>query len=132
MATLVNLETICAHYGFDMAEAGDLDMTDKENVITKALGVLAENGFYALNVFLLSINQTKQRAYGGEIEEVLLKMLRSKELALLSSSNRSGVQALQDLRDITADLPRLILARRVTEQALTFARYHCKAMGKAS
>ncbi len=128
MSSVINLESICAEYGYTMAEVGKIDVKDKENLITKALGVLAENGFYALNVFLLSCNQ---RDYGAEIEKVLISMLSCKELSLLSTK-RTGTEALQDLRDITTDLPRLILARRVTEQALTFARYHCKAMAKES
>ncbi|MBQ7456495.1 MAG: hypothetical protein IJS54_02635 [Desulfovibrio sp.] len=129
MATLINLESICADYGFQMAEADSLDPKDKENVITKALGVLAENGFYALSVFLLSINQKTQAKYGEKVEEILIDMLTSPSLALLTTKHRD-IKALPDLRTITEDLPRLILARRVTEQALTFARYHCKALGR--
>ncbi|MBQ9407403.1 MAG: hypothetical protein IJU37_11795 [Desulfovibrio sp.] len=126
--SVTNLETICARYGHTIAEAPGLQKpSEKENVITKALGVLAENGFYALNVFLLSCKDAK---YGEAVENILCEMLCDKELALLSNKAQ-GVKALQGMREITADLPRLILARRVTEQALTFARYHCKALGKS-
>lgn len=130
MGAVLNLEAICADYGLQMADVGKLDVKDKENVITKALGVLAENGFYAMNVFLLSCNQS---AYGSEIEKVLIKMLCSPEISLLPpkcTEISTLTKALPDLRSVTEDLPRLILARRMTEQALTFARYHCKAKAK--
>ena len=99
---------------------------DKENVINKALGVLAENGFYALNVFLLSCNK---KAYGEKVFDTILEMLADDHIGILKKNKKKRIEALDDLRGITNNLPKLILARSVTEQALTFARYHCKARG---
>ncbi len=133
MKDIINLEAVCAKYGFEIANSGNLAPTDKENVINKALGVLAENGFYALSVFLLSCSQPssgkEQPHYGTEVERILVRMLASEKLGLILGKDR-GVAELQELRGVTEDLPRLILARRVTEQALTFARYHCKAKAR--
>ena len=41
---VVNLESICARYGMMLADSGQDKMTDKENIVTKALGVLVQNG----------------------------------------------------------------------------------------
>ncbi len=126
--SIINLETVAADYGKQIAEASDKDkITDRENVITNALEVLAENGFYALNVFLLSC---KQKDYGLAVHKVILRLLRDRDLALLKDG-ASGTEALDDLRtEIVTDLPRLIMAKRVVESALTFARYHCKALNR--
>lgn len=125
---MVNLEPVCAKWGMTIvSSSGSTKTTDKENVINKALGVLAENGFYAMYVFLLSCSQ---KEYGRAVFNTLLDMLRCNELGLLGSGKKD-VDALPDLRAITENLPKLILARRVTDQALTFARYHCKAIAKS-
>ncbi|MBO4793213.1 MAG: hypothetical protein J5556_01435 [Deltaproteobacteria bacterium] len=121
----INLEPLCADYGMDFVDCdAQTKVTDKENVINKALGVLVENGFYAMSVFLLSCNQAR---YGEQVFDKLMDMLRDERLSLTRSRNRRN-EALPDIRAITMDLPKLILARKVTEQALTFARYHCKAV----
>jgi len=128
MSNQINLEPICAKYGKKIVECydkNDVKNTDKENVITKALGVLAENGFYAMNVFLLSCQKAN---YGSAVFDVLMEMFKDTSLQL-TASTKKGQAALDDIRIITENLPRLILARRVTDQALTFARYHCKAIG---
>ena len=55
---MASLEPICAEYGHKMIISGnDPKLTDQENVITRALGVMAENGLYAMCVFLLSCNK---------------------------------------------------------------------------
>lgn len=134
MGTCINLEPLCAEYGMKMVQRGetinDTKHTDWENVINRALGVLAENGFYAMNVYLLSISKTNLNKYGLEVYDVLLSLLGDKRLGLITPGKK-GIAALADIRCITEDLPKLVLARRVTEQSLTFARYHCKAYGKA-
>ena len=119
MAGCINLEPLCAEYGMYfvdcLPESPKLKLTDKENVINKALGVLAENGFYAMGVFLLSANRSKD--YAASVFDMVMALLNDPKLALTSSQNRE-------------DLPKLVLARKVTEQALTFARYHCKAKAR--
>ena len=134
MSDCINLEPLCAEYGMTMVQrcenVNGPKPTDWENVINRALGVLAENGFYAMNVYLLSVSKKDLRAYGQEIYDVLLSLLGDKRLGVIKPG-RKGLEALADMRGITEDLPTLVLARRVTEQALTFARYHCKAYSKA-
>ncbi|MCQ2445012.1 MAG: hypothetical protein MJ061_05965 [Mailhella sp.] len=124
MSVRLNLEPLCAEYGMKLVDCeSSTKLTDKENVINRALGVLAENGFYAMSVYLLSCSQ---KEYGPRVFDTVMDLLRDETLAL-TASRRNRVEALDDIRKITESLPRLVLARRVTEQALTFARYHCKA-----
>lgn len=124
-----NLEPLCARWGRSMIEASGegatVSLADMENTITKALGVLAENGLYAMGVFLLSCHK---KEYG---ERLLTRHLAGlwQELDLIPSSTGHAPKedALAAVAKITGDLPRLILARKVTELAMVFARYHAKA-----
>ena len=131
---LVNLEPLCARHGMYLVglekfSKQDIKLTDRENVITKALGVLVENGIYAMTVFLMTSNKPK---YDEFVLCGLAALLADKDAALLPDKkweNKDGLLELLDaMRSLTEDLPRLLLARRILEGALTFARYHCKAL----
>lgn len=131
---LVNLEPICARHGMylvgeDIPEVKAIKLADRENVITRALGVLVENGIYAMTVFLMSSNKPK---YDEFVLRGLAALLADKDVALLPDrgwKEKSGLrELLEAMRGITEDLPRLLLARKIMEGALTFARYHCKAL----
>lgn len=128
---VVNLESVCARYGMVLADSGQDKLTDKENIVTKALGVLVQNGIYAMTVFLMTCNKPK---YGEVVLRTLAALLSNKGVDLLPDrqwQDRNGlVELLQAMRGITEDLPRLLLARKVLEGALTFARYHCKALNR--
>ena len=131
---LVNLDPRCARTGLDLVclqkfSKQDIKLTDRENVITKALGVLVENGIYAMTVFLMTSNKPK---YDEFVLRGLAALLADKDAALLPDKkweSKDGLLELLDaMRSLTEDLPRLLLARRILEGALTFARYHCKAL----
>lgn len=122
---MFNLEPICAKYGHRMINTTE-KAADQENTLTKALGVLAESGLYAMCVFLLSCHK---KEYG---EAVLTRHLHGlwtdERLGILPADlGREKANILQAVRGITDDLHKLILTRRITEQALIFARYHAKA-----
>ena len=124
---MVNLEPICARYGHRMIEGeNSISLSDQENTIRNALGVLVENGLYAMGIFLLSC---KKKEYGKKILTTHLADLWKEPGLNLMPENTSATPAdvLTGVQAITEDLPTLILARKVTEQALTFARYHAKA-----
>lgn len=133
---LVNLEPLCARHGMNLVgdddpKANGTKRTDRENVITKALGVLVENGIYAMTIFLMTCNKPK---YGEFVLQRLAALLADKDAALLPDKkweSKAGLlELLEAMRRLTEDLPRLLLARKVLEGALTFARYHCKALNR--
>ncbi len=124
---MINLEPICARYGHRMIEEeNSISLSDQENTITKALGVLVENGLYAMGIYLLSCSK---KEYGKKILTTHLAELWKEPGLNLLPANTSATPAavLTGVQTITEKLPSLILARKVTEQALTFARYHAKA-----
>jgi len=129
---LLNLEPICARYGHQMVSAEKTNnkaypkFEDQDNTITKALGVLVESGLYALCVFLISCNK---KEYGTRIlTESIRPLWQEDGIGLMPKDvGDKPAEILKAVRKIAEDLPRLILARKITEQALTFARYHAKA-----
>ena len=132
-----NLEPVCARYGMDLVtlykdEKTGLD--DRENIVTKALDVLVENGVYAMTVFLLTCNKDK---FGLHVLTSLISLLTDDKVHLISKKDvppgagrESMLARLTAMRRLTEDMETLFMARRVLEGALTFARYHCKALSR--
>ena len=128
MEQIVNLEPICAKYGRKIIiKDNKIKIKDQENIINKALGVLAENRLYAMAVFLLSCHK---KEYGKKVlTDFLYELWSNNKVQLIDKKNfqNDPAELLTAVRKITESLPKLILARKVTEQALIFARYHAKA-----
>ena len=132
-----NLEPVCARYGMDLVtlykdEKTGLD--DRENIVTKALDVLVENGVYAMTVFLLTCNK---KEFGMHVLTRLISLLTDDKVHLISKKDvppgagrESMLARLTAMRRLTEDMETLFMARRVLEGALTFARYHCKALSR--
>ena len=106
-----NLDADCAKLG------ASLGTHDAENRITKALGVLEEQGVYALFLFLHAReNKWESDALAG--------FLRRNSLLGPTSSDKELFTALEGL---ARDLDKLLFARDLLHRALIYARYHAKA-----
>jgi hypothetical protein len=109
------------------AEAKDVD-----NLITKALGVLQENGVYACFLFLFSRTRDKDR----DIAEVVREQL----LALAAADLPFGWEKPRPMdaetvlpyvsNKICAELDPLLMTKELFEQTLIYARYGAKARKK--
>lgn len=98
---------------------------DVENLITKALGVLQENGVYAALLYLYSRSGNDQ-VIANPTREKLLSMLA--DLKIGSPSGYGAQVALKFMTDnVCNDLDRLLLVKQVWEQTLIYARYGAKA-----
>jgi hypothetical protein len=99
-----------------------VDSRADENLITKALGVLQENGVYACFLYLLA-NQ------GKSVIAEMLNLLKESAFAFdAPPENGENAEILKYVAEhITADLPRLLLAKEALEQMLIYARYGAKA-----
>ncbi len=120
--TIINIEPICARYGMKIMEnAGDRG----ETIVTKALGVLVENGIYAMSLFLLTC---QDKDYGRRVlTRELAGLWKEPGIDLIPAATQANQDnVLKAVRNMTNDISKLILAKKITEQALTFARYHAK------
>jgi len=121
-----NLDQLCAKYGWLIAEQVHQAIKKQaENHITKSLGVLQEDGVYA---FFLYQDSRGQREKPGAAK------LRDQARELLREAGIKGFENTSDplaaVRDrLASDLDQLLLAKRLLEQALIYARYRAKALG---
>lgn len=109
-----NLDLECAKLAENLAQQ------TTEQMITKALGVLEEQGLYAYFLFLKS---------SGENEIVRQCQTFLEKIALLENGDSNIFIKLQNL---STDLDKLLLARDLLRQALVYARYHAKAKEKTT
>jgi len=125
-----NLDRLCAEYGYQVAnEVRQAIGKNAENHITKSLGVLQEDGVYAF--FLYQRSRGKSEIDGA-------KKLEMEAAALLSAADIKPFKTVSDsleavrgnktTKGLADDLDQLLLAKRLLEQTLIYARYHAKAL----
>jgi len=120
-----NLDQICAEYGYrfakEVSKARDSDAKKAEALITRALGVLQEQGLYAFVLFCES-RSDREKAGAEKIRDLSKELL--KELKLINDGD-----LIEELRkDLLTRLDDLMLGIQVLEKALIYARFHAKAM----
>ncbi|KKM11694.1 hypothetical protein SY88_07150 [Clostridiales bacterium PH28_bin88] len=103
-----------------------------DNTVTKALGVLQENGLYACLLYL----KAKEKENGDVVVEEMLNLLDSLGFGWGKPTDKNGKvdtsaeAVLKHVAEkVTANLERLLLAKETMEQMLIYARYGAKARG---
>jgi len=138
-----NLDQLCAQFGYDMAKEVNEAFekaTDAENLITKSLGVLQENGVYAFFLYLASQikekkddREEKKSKAARALANQAASLLKHEWLNLIQvDDGEDGYKkAMEEIRGkdgLASKLDQLLLAKRLLEQALIYARYHAKAL----
>jgi len=125
--TSINLDYLAAKYAQTIIQkTKDKKASDIENTITKALGVLQEDGVYACFLYLLA----REKENGAVVVDEMLNLLSSLPFGWQKPTNNSN-EILRFINEqVTKDLERLLLAREVLEQMLIYARYGAKARDK--
>lgn len=129
----LNLDQTAAIHAQQMVNEAEEKIDTLERLVTKSLGVLQEQGVYALMLFLFSRTSDEKK-----IAPVICKQLR---LALAVFPCFSEEKAVPDTDDQTFLLPFfanhvademdiLFLVRDLFEQTLIYARFGAKAAGK--
>lgn len=130
MGDKMTLDQLCAEYGYRFAEevskADDFNAKKAEVLITKALGVLQEQGLYAFVLFCKS-RPSGERAGAEKIEASAKKLL--KELNLINDGD--FLEELRKDKGLLTQLDDLTFAIQVLEKSLIYARFHAKAMKKS-
>jgi len=118
MNNILNLDYLAAKHAQEFIQNASGKGSDIENEVTKALGVLQENGVYACFLYL----QANKKNNSASLIEKMRELLES-----LGIKNKSGQDELTFAQNISADLHTLLLAREALEQMLIYARYGAKA-----
>jgi hypothetical protein len=131
-----NLDRLCARYGYQIATevyaAMNKTASATENHITKSLGVLQEDGLYAFALYQASRGREKN---GSQTLADIAKNLLG-EVGIPPFDACPSPDLLEGLRGdsknkfkgLTESLDALLLAKRLLEQTLIYARYHAKAL----
>lgn len=131
-----NLDWIAAKHAQDVIKhSKHKDAKAVENTVTKALGVLQEDGVYACFLYLLakekpSDNDKKkqQKSTGEVLVKYMLELLDSLKI---DWGKPSGNKPEDVLSHITSNqkitLEQLLLTKETLEQMLIYARYGAKA-----
>ena len=130
MENKMNLDQLCAEYGYRFAEevsrADGFNAKKAEVLITKALGVLQEQGLYSFALFCKS-RPSGERAGAEKIETLAKELL--KELNLINDGD--FLNELRKDNGLLTRLDDLMFAIQVLEKSLIYARFHAKAMKEA-
>lgn len=120
-----NLDRLAAQHaqaiigGTDDKKAGDVD-----NTVTKALGVLQENGVYACFLYL----KAKEKENGDVVVAEMLNLLDGLGFGWGKPTSNRAEDVLSHITEkVTVNLERLLLAKETLEQMLIYARYGAKA-----
>lgn len=121
----INLDRLAAqHAQAVITDTKDRKSSDVENTITKALGVLQEDGVYACFLYLLA----KEKENGKATVAEMLNLLDSLTFGWGKPTSNKPEDILSHITEkVTVDLEPLLLAKETLEQMLIYARYGAKA-----
>jgi len=122
-----NLDTVAAETAQRIiTDTMEFKPNEVDNLATKALGVLQENGVYAATLFLYS-RSSKEAEIAPFIRKQLL-LLVAQEVVHQKAPQDQSQDALRFVTEhITNDLDTLLLVKQVWEQTLIYIRYGAKA-----
>jgi hypothetical protein len=120
-----NLDRLAAqHAQAIIHRTGDKKAGDADNTITKALGVLQENGVYACFLYL----KAKEKGNGDIVVDEMLNLLVGLGFDWGKPAGNNAEDVLKHITEkVTVKLERLLLAKETLEQMLIYARYGAKA-----
>lgn len=124
----LNLDQLAARHAQGVIRRTEqADPREVDNSLTKALGVLQEQGVYACFLYLLA----KEKENGGAVVDEMLDLLAALPFDWGRPETVAPDTVLEHVADkVTSDLERLLLARETLEQMLIYARYGAKARQK--
>lgn len=120
--TNLNLDQLAAQYAQKIVADGGKEI---EILITKALGVLQEQGVYACMLFLFS-RSGNEKALANKIRPHLYDLLKKlPDFANASIGDNNGLEFFANT--VCDKLDTLLLVKELYEQTLIYARYGAKA-----
>lgn len=135
---MLNLEPLAALAANEMAGHDPNKANDAENIITKSLAVLAEQGLYAFGLFLATRRREQDRAPAQRIDAEARRLLQGARLATPDQARAPDMPTFyRSLTAAQADespaeaLRRILLSKQLLETTLTYGRYAAKALKAA-
>lgn len=127
---MLNLDYKCIEYAQNIINSIDKSDNKKvkelENNLRKALGVLQEDGVYAMFLWL----EDKDK----NIRPQMLNLLNENDIKEFLSQDSSNFpddfkQFCEKMRNVAQDIDKLFFLKKILERTLTYALYHAKVGG---
>jgi len=130
----LNLEVFAARCAQSLVRRSP-EAKNADNMATKALGVLQENGVYASALFLASRKGDEKEQADVVLDEMLKLLDELSQKGKFGWPEKPSVGNSEKVfqyisENIAVNLERLLLAKETLEQMLIYARYGAKAAAK--
>jgi len=124
---MLNLDYRCMEYGQKIGKVRDSNL---ENNLRKALGVLQEDGVYAMFLWLeknaSGVREELVEFFNKEDEKTYVK-LSNYFLETHKSFNQDFDGFCNNLQTVAKDIAKLLFMKKLLERTLTYALYHAKS-----
>lgn len=128
------LDMKCAEYGnMIVEEIGNASEKNKiESMITKALGVLQEDGLYAFALYskAKSREENTEKKTAKLLYDKTFELLKTDTIGILTGDCNDLLIGIRE--NLSSNLDNLFLAKELLERTLVYARYHAKALDGSS
>jgi len=114
---MTNLDYICAKIGQNLVVKAD------ENIFRKALGILQEDGVYAMFLWLENEDSEIRKKLNSLLNE---NEIKSKLLSDSKSFPDDFKGFCEKLQEVTEDIDKLLFLKKILDRTLTYALYHAK------
>ena len=114
---MINLDYICAKIGQNLIVKAD------ENIFRKALGILQEDGVYAMFLWLEKEDSKIRKKLNNLLNE---NEITSKLLSDSKSFPDDFKGFCEKLQEVAKDIDKLLFLKKILERTLTYALYHAK------
>jgi len=125
---MLNLDYRCMEYGQKIGKISDSKL---ENNLRKALGVLQEDGVYAMFLWLeknaSDVRKELVELFNKEDETTHVKLSNYFLKSNKSFSQDDFDEFCNDLREVAKDIDKLLFMKKLLERTVTYALYHARA-----
>ena len=125
---MLNLDYRCMEYGQRIGKISDSNL---ESNLRKALGVLQEDGVYAMFLWLeknaSDVRKELVELFNKEDENTHVKLSNYFLKSNKSFSQDDFDEFCNDLREVAKDIDKLLFMKKLLERTVTYALYHARA-----
>ena len=125
---MLNLDYRCMEYGQRIGKISDSNL---ESNLRKALGVLQEDGVYAMFLWLeknaSDVRKELVELFNKEDETTHVKLSNYFLKSNKSFSQDDFDEFCNDLREVAKDIDKLLFMKKLLERTVTYALYHARA-----
>jgi hypothetical protein len=128
----LNLDYVASQCAQEIVDNANKDVKTLDILATKTLGVLQEQGVYAMVLFLLSRSKKEEIKISKIIRSSLYRLLEKVPDfdKNIPETGQNSNETLKFYSEITENLERLLLVRALYEKTLIYTRFGAKAANK--